>query len=499
MKAVLPEGFDIDEHCVSYPPTRYGFKKFNRDHALYILTQITLVPVRNKDLADQIKDNLTPLYSILLRKVVHNYNDYLSYFEKTRVIYINRKYRPGVFFPGEALSRGYRFVGEYTGPEVEQIDYSAKFTKTLAKKRRQEYQLLKKEYDHLTKWLWPICHLEIDAATANEFLQLRRQAQIEIPSLRDTRRHPIYGTVEQKDPNVQYKHAKANVNNLLSKDIGCTVDQTVGRMHTVLTNMKSDLRHLVTHAGEPLVSIDITNSQPYLSTMLFNPLMYSSKRRPPKASLERGGRGKKLKTDKINPRISKEISDSPLMLSNIRQMLDSEDFKLYQSLVSAKTDPNGHDIYTYMAEKSAESFGATFTDRNAVKVGMFEVLFSSNVYAGRTGVKRLFRTLFPSVSRLFHQLKENDHTRLPCLLQSIESYIMLKVITKTIAKKYPDVPLFTIHDSITTTAKHLDKVKALMETELTRIVGLPPKLKVETWHPDSLDWDKYQVALMETL
>lgn len=184
------------------------------------------------------------------------------------------------------------------------------------------------------------------------------------------------------------------------------------------------------------------------------------------------------------------------MLSNISQVFDNEDFKLYMSLVSANINSDGHDIYTYMAQKSSEHYGTTFADRDAIKVGMFEVLFSSNAYAGRTGVKKLFKTLFPSVNLLFHQLKENDHTRLPRLLQSIESYIMLKVITKVVAKKHPNIPLFTIHDSISTTVQYAHVVKEIMQVELTKIVGLPPKLKVEKWHPDNLDWDKYQLPLM---
>ncbi|MFD2937811.1 hypothetical protein [Spirosoma flavum] len=497
MKAILPEGFNLDTHCLTFPPLDYNFDNFNRDHALFILTQITLVPVRNKDIADQMQDSWTPLYSVLLRKVVHSYNDYLVYFEKTGVVNINKKYRPKIFFPDNPTSRVYRFTETYTGCEVVQVNYSKKFGNVLRKKRREEYQSLQKEYGHLTKWLWPSCKLEIDGPKANEFLQLRRQAQIDIPSLRDTRRHPIYGTVEDKDPDVQYKHAQANVNCLLSRDIGCTVDKTVGRMHTVLTNMKGDLRHLVTYAGEQLVSIDITNSQPYLSLMLFNPRVYSSKRRPPLASNEGAGRCKTNLIDIISPSIGKEIRESPLMLLNLAQLSDNEDFKDYQALVSAKASSTGPDIYTYMAKQSEEHFGIKFADRNAVKVGMFEVLFSRNLYAGRTGVKKLFKELFPSVSLLFQQLKENDHTRLPCLLQSIESYIMLKVITKAIAKKHPNIPLFTIHDSITTTARHVDTVKAIMEAELTRIIGLPPKLKIEEWNPDNLDWDKYQLALME--
>lgn len=40
---------------------------------------------------------------------------------------------------------------------------------------------------------------------------------------------------------------------------------------------------------------------------------------------------------------------------------------------------------------------------------------------------------------------------LPILLQHLEADCVLDYTCKKIAKKYPDMPLFTIHDSIITT------------------------------------------------
>lgn len=165
---------------------------------------------------------------------------------------------------------------------------------------------------------------------------------------------------------------------------------------------------------------------------------------------------------------------------------------VYIDLVSAKNNHHRQDLYTYMQEQSTNALGFNFSDRAQVKKGMFEVLFSKNSYYGKTGVKQLFKQLFPSVNPLFEILKEGDHSRLPRLLQRLESHIILKVITKAIHRKNKNIPLFTIHDSITTTAEHAGTVRAIMEKELTLLVGLPPKLKTEPWHPDELNWAKYQ-------
>ena len=48
------------------------------------------------------------------------------------------------------------------------------------------------------------------------------------------------------------------------------IDTTAGRLHSTLTQLKSDLRQFITYDGHPLVSIDIVNSQPYLSTVLLS-------------------------------------------------------------------------------------------------------------------------------------------------------------------------------------------------------------------------------------
>ncbi|AKD56969.1 hypothetical protein [Spirosoma radiotolerans] len=483
MKALLPEGFDLTKHIAQYLPHMYGITKFKPDYALYILTQITLVPARNKSIADEMKDGLTPLSSRLLQKVVRDYNKYLSYFVKTGVIYTNKMFKPSSV-ESKGYSRGYRFTDTYKTTDVIVVDYTKEFVRHLRKKRKEDFAQLKEDYGHLTKWLWPDCRLRIDGQAAMDFLNVRRQAQQGNPALVEKKIHPVFGHEIPKDPEVQYKHAKANVDCLLSGDLGCTVDSKVGRMHTVLTNIKSDLRNLITFDGKLLVNIDIKNSQPYLSTLLFNPSFWD-------LQLAKN----KIKINTINKEIYeeiKQITNTTLILVKLKQVLDNQDFVLYCELVGAKKSRNGPDLYTFMGDRSAKVMRVNFLDRAEVKKGMFEVLFSKNSNYGRTKVKRLFKELFPSINPLFELLKEGDHSRLSRLLQSIESYIVLKVITKSIHRMNKNIPLFTIHDSITTTAEHAETVRVIMEKELTRLVGLPPKLKVETWHPDSLSWVKYQ-------
>lgn len=173
----------------------------------------------------------------------------LPYFIKTGVIYTDGKFKPSSI-EVRGHSRGYRFADTYDTLDVVAVDYSRKFVKQLRRKRKADFLQLRDDYGHLTNWLWPICRLQINAPLAYEFLRVRREAQRKNPALIETKVHPKFGFDIPKDPEVQYKHARANVDCLLSGDIGCTVDKKVGRMHTVLTNMKSDLRNLITYNGK---------------------------------------------------------------------------------------------------------------------------------------------------------------------------------------------------------------------------------------------------------
>ena len=60
----------------------------------------------------------------------------------------------------------------------------------------------------------------------------------------------------------------------------------------------------------------------------------------------------------------------------------------------------------------------------------------------------MFNQLFPHVNSIFRMLKKEYHSSLAIMLQRIESCIVLEVICKMISKDFPDLPIFTIHDSI---------------------------------------------------
>ena len=71
------------------------------------------------------------------------------------------------------------------------------------------------------------------------------------------------------------------------------------------------------------------------------------------------------------------------------------------------------------------------------------------------------------------------HTRLAIKLQRLESDMILRTICKRIISEKPDIPIFTIHDSIMTTDENVNYVKQVMIEEFANRFGIVPSFKIE--------------------
>jgi hypothetical protein len=118
-----------------------------------------------------------------------------------------------------------------------------------------------------------------------------------------------------------------------------------------------------------------------------------------------------------------------------------------------------------------------------MKEMVFMIFFSKNRYIGQVGAKpkRDFREHFPNVYEVFKQIKVNNNSALSHLLQRIESSIMIGAVASRIAKERPDLPFFTIHDSIATTIGNEAYVTNIVTEEAYRLTGLQVKLGMEKW------------------
>lgn len=235
--------------------------------------------------------------------------------------------------------------------------------------------------------------------------------------------------------------------------------------------MPKEIRHFLTCNGQYLDNLDIKNSQPYFLSTILNISYWIPE--PNQTGLN---------IEKIN------IENIKYRAENIKSImvdkLSSPDFETekirYQKLVSKGI------LYPFLEEAQDSLFGFKYFEGSDFKLDFIKGLFGHNRLIGRCYALKVFKFYFPLIYDLISTIKRLDKTFLAQILQHIESYLILNVITKSISQKYPGIYFYTIHDSIATTENNVSLVKLVMEEFLTKYVGVPPKLGIENWRPGNL-------------
>jgi len=433
----IPYNLEIETLVSQVPPS---FKPFKMDKLLYILSLIYLIPTYNKDLKSE---DFIPLNSTLLQEVVQNYKDYLNYLEcQIKIIESDNHYIKGM------KSKGFRFVEQYrTEVKIRPIqDFTLrKKLKIIENKKMSSCSHLK----YLTKWFNN--GLEIDLDSVLMFLEEELKIKSEFPELIDIGKNNML-----INPINQYNYSLISCEKISRGEFNLVQDDNVMRLHTNLSNLRSVLRNALTYKGEKLISINLKNSQPYLSTGLLN--------------------------HNIINNILNYNSCYYIMLGEKLKSFVNTGFDEYIGLVSSG------DFYNYLEQKLAEK-GIVFNSYKSVKQTVFQVLFTDNRFIGQKEAKpkRIFKELFPEVYEVFAEIKIKDKTLLPRVLQFVESKLFLERISLRLSKEYPKAPIFTIHDSVATTTQYVDSFKKIITEELEKAIGFTPKLHLEEWKLENMN------------
>jgi hypothetical protein len=222
-----------------------------------------------------------------------------------------------------------------------------------------------------------------------------------------------------------------------------------------------------------LISIDLSNSQPYLSTILFNKEFYipGSKINLTKLNLVALGKAEIRKITKAVYIILEEVENNPSILG----------LKKFSKIAIEGQ------IYEHFQKLYEQEFGVPI-ERKKVKRGILKTFFGEHELIGgsSTKIKKLFKKEFPTVDSIFGCIKKEEKNRLAIILQRVESKLIIEKICRQIRKINPLIPLITIHDSIVTTAEFHELVYEIMSDVFKEYIGYPPKLKIEKWHPQQL-------------
>ena len=211
----------------------------------------------------------------------------------------------------------------------------------------------------------------------------------------------------------KYQRNIISVENINDKNIYHNFDD-YGRFHTNFTILKKEIRNeFLTINNEILSEVDINNSQPLFFAVL----------------------------------IKKQLIHI------------NGDTKKYFDLVK-----NGL-LYDDIIANS------DLTKRCEAKELIYKVLFGDNIKSSKK-INKIFRDLYPSVYEYILEFKEvkKNYKELSHELQKMESEFIFNNVIKEIYDTYPEITLFTVHDSIIFPKSYEKKIKTIFNKHFQKLI-----------------------------
>lgn len=440
---LIPANLPIEELIINNKPNF----KCKPDKIAYIVNLMYEIPAHDKRYRDLPE---IPINTKILRKSVDDYPNYMNYLIENNILYTDYSYTIG------EKSRCYSITPAY---QTELAPYYITDF-TMLKKINKHTQYLK--FDHsssllyLSKWFNDKLEINFDEAVKynNKLFEINKN---------------------ESPKNAYNKYARNfyNIVHLKSKNFRFHRDETSFRLHTNLTTLKRVFRKFITYDGQPLCSYDLRNSQPYLATPLFNLDFYDCK-------------SNIYNLFNASPKIYNEIIKNKKFSKEIFNILQEDSLlarndKYYHSTTDFINESQTGNIYDFIEDAIYNASGFRAKDRDDLKKLLFMVFYSDNSFLiqEKAKFKLIFKNTFPGVYNVFKFIKKGNNARLPILLQTMESQLVIDNIAKRIAKAKPDLPLFTVHDSIVTLPGYDDLIYKVMKEESIKMIGIPPTIKYD--------------------
>lgn len=454
LSAFIPENLELDKMLKENPPAF----NYHPDNFKYFIDLV--YKLHNPERLDKYGDIYSRPHSALMQRRVKNYREHLDYLVGNKVLFEDHQYIKN------HQSRGFAFTSQYMTENKEVHITEPKLIRKICKFYAIEESIPIIETDnldisYLLKWLED-GKLRIDYRSAKAYLRRLYMVDRNNTSIQFNEKKSGIDLQTYLLFSAMYKYnSRKRILRLFHKGtFNAKIDTTAGRLHSVLTQLKGDLRQFITYDYQPLVAIDIVNSQPYLASVLLN--------------LETFNNNQILNLIRLyNPNYIPSKKTSSELVKLIDKIENETDTKNYINAVK-----NGQFYEEFGELLNMEPF-----DRKQVKEATFCSIFSPNQLAPHLREIELFNSAFPNVFKVFKKIKQGKgtHNTLACILQNFEANLILHNICKEISQINPEIPLLTLHDSIITTPDYKDFVELKMIEKLTNAVGFPPILKQERW------------------
>lgn len=478
------------EQTLSQNPPNFSVKN-QTDYFIYIIHLLYDIPAKNRNIDLSNSNGFVPVYKQLLKKKVDEYPKYLNYLVENDIVEKGRNHRAGFnsselrvnpilvsnIIPIEINKKTliksinkFHDVSRYYKPKEVNTDTTL-VSDTTTSTNNINYPYLDMHFND---------KLKINTEQVYKFLELFEAEEIE-----KIMKFKTKATINKKiiklinKINVfKYQIEYLNQGNFYNK-----VDDNVGRYNSILTNIKSELRNYIDYDNQRLFSIDVVSSQPFLTISLLDIELFEQ--------------------NKMEQRIRKYWKQNNV---SKRQVYNNNHINNNQSQINIimirnyiKENQNTKDVLEYknliltgnFYEKFAEYILAEYPDikfknndsRKYAKMALLKTIYADEKIEKYGEYIPIFKKHFPTVYKLFNLIKDNgnQHHLLACIMQNLEAETLLDKTCGELSINYPDIILYTIHDSIITTKQYIEPVKDALSRNLFNVVDEYPNFKVECW------------------
>lgn len=305
-----------------------------------------------------------------------------------------------------------------------------------------------------------------------------------------------------------------------NKEFWATVSPHNHRLHSNLTSLPGILRPFILCNGKRLIMIDVSSSQPYiLSSVMrteffygagigFNlrsiyPELYdelitngiisntSSSAMNFNTSYTSTYTGSTIQNQtypsstkasmSIYSSLSLSCDSSPFMWCQFFSISELEDIRRYQQ------SPFDQDFYIQILQSYYQNTNYTgeidfVQQREKVKDTMMYVLFDDNKdHRNHNPYIQIFKTVYPGVERWINETHNIiGKEKFAYLMQRAESYLLLDIVSRDFNQKFPEIPIYTVHDALFTYEEYIPELKRLLLEGLCDKTGIRPGFKIKT-------------------
>ncbi len=475
---LVPENLNFELLLADFNPEPFISKRrrFRLENLLIVIDTLYRLmsnPKKNKFAVD----NYTPIKLKYLRKYVPNAEDYLKYLVHSNILLKDNYYIP------EIKSYGYKFDVKYLGTPT--VYVLGKNIDSIQSYELAGFTKQSKKLKYLYKWFNEKLTIDIAGAMKEAFAYYWQSDGEKLPIYYDDIDFSSATKTGIKRKSEKYKNNEhqSKYQSLLGgviiplstyeqKEFYFKQDEKGYRVYTNLTNLKKELRKFVRYEGKNIISFDIKNSQPFFLNVVLEKGFWTKSKAGDKITM-----GKLQKPSGALRSYFTEATKHPLTVRTFDESQYSKGFQLFK-----KVTLDGS-LYEFVCKKQLELTGQIL-EREMVKSQLIKLLYEqdkkyrSYVY----DIEDTIDAVFPGLMSFCNSLKsKTEYNKLAILLQNVESTVVLRMVCKNIAQKHPEMPLFTVHDSIATTEDFAPILGPLITSEIESVVGFKPTIKEEKW------------------